>query len=542
MFENLAVFDIGSSSIKCIKAKTGFKNFQIESLIIEKLDFSVEDKFNRIEIAIDKIISNNDFTDYTIITTLPSNKLFYYSLNFPFNNIEQISEVIHYEIADCIPLDIESVIYDFQPVEIKTLNGMDVIAVVSQKSLINRLIDLFSKYNLAITFIGSEHNALFHSYVYFNTVQDESVVQLNIGYEKSIINLVINNELIATRCLLFGVKNLVQHFEKYKPENVALQEIFSYLSFDFSSIENNIHFELPKKLNITQQKFKSLFNELQEEINNLIHEVVLFLNVEINKSANITIQRIIISGGGAAIAGLSSLISQNLQIPVVMQALINQTNETELQSQFFIAFGTLINYIHRNKHKTIDFLKDEFGTSLKLKSKKNFYIAFFYGSLSIIFFIILIIILLVNHVSTSSYFKTILEERYKRYFLTTIIPDDPIKEATNKYTMVKREVDSIESFLKIEEKMIDILYLLISNFPYDANFDLNNLVINESIIRLDGSINSIAKIDEFKNRLTQTQKFDSIVFNTNVMQNNVKFSMTIKLKSGKPKKADVAEE
>ena len=108
--------------------------------------------------------------------------------------------------------------------------------------------------------------------------------------------------------------------------------------------------------------------------------------------------------------------------------------------------------------------------------------------------------------------------------------------------MIKREVDSIESFLKIEEKMIDIIYLLVSNFPYDANFDLNNLVINESIIRLDGSINSIAKIDEFKNRLTQTQKFDSIVFNTNVMQNNVKFSMTIKLKSGKPKKADVAEE
>jgi hypothetical protein len=149
---------------------------------------------------------------------------------------------------------------------------------------------------------------------------------------------------------------------------------------------------------------------------------------------------------------------------------------------------------------------------------------------------------LINQLSSSSYYNKILEERYKRYFITNTVPDDPIKEATNRYNTVKREIDSIESFLKIDDKMIEILNLLVSNFPYDANFDLNNLVINESIIRLDGTINSTAKIDEFKNRLLQTQKFESVVFNTNVTQNNVKFSMTIKFKSNKPKRQTTVNE
>lgn len=542
MFENISIFDIGSFSIKCIKAKTGFKNFQIESLIIEDLDFSIDNKLERITNGIDKILSQNDFTDYTIISTFPSNKLFFYTFNFPFRNISQIAEVIGYEIADSIPLDMDSVIYDFQPIETQSTEGMDVIAVVAQKLFIQHITEIFTKYNLNLAFVGVEFNSLYQSYNYFNTVQNETIIQLNIGYEKTIINLIIDNHLCATRCILFGVKNIEDHLNKIQTEYHGLQQFISNYSFDFSSLENNIHYGLHKKLNISQQKFKTIFTDIQNEIDTLINEIVIFINAETQKYDNFSIQRIIISGGGALLTGFSSILSQQLQIPVVMQTMMSQTSDTEVQSQFYIAFGTLIDYINRAKHKTINLLKDEFQLSLSQQSKKNLYIAMFYGSLSILFLVLFIIISLINQLSSSSYYNKILEERYKRYFITNTVPDDPIKEATNRYNTVKREIDSIESFLKIDDKMIEILNLLVSNFPYDANFDLNNLVINESIIRLDGTINSTAKIDEFKNRLLQTQKFESVVFNTNVTQNNVKFSMTIKFKSNKPKRQTTVNE
>jgi len=542
LFENIAIFDIGSFSIKCIKAKTGFKNFQIESLIIEDLDFSIDNKLERITNGIDKILSQNDFKDYTIISTFPSNKLFFYTFNFPFRNISQIAEVIGYEIADSIPLDMDSVIYDFQPIETQSTEGMDVIAVVAQKAFIQHITEIFTKYNLNLAFVGVEFNSLYQSYNYFNTVQNETIIQLNIGYEKTIINLIIDNHLCATRCILFGVKNIEDHLNKIKTEYHGLQQFISNYSFDFSSLENNIHYGLHKKLNISQQKFKTIFTDIQNEIDTLINEIVLFINAETQKYDNFSIQRIIISGGGALLTGFSSILSQQLQIPVVMQTMMSQTSDTEVQSQFYIAFGTLIDYINRAKHKTINLLKEEFQLSLSQQSKKNLYIAMFYGSLSILFLVLFIIISLINQLSSSSYYNKILEERYKRYFITNTVPDDPIKEATNRYTTIKREIDSIESFLKIDDKMIEILNLLVSNFPYDANFDLNNLVINESIIRLDGTINSTAKIDEFKNRLLQTQKFESVVFNTNVTQNNVKFSMTIKFKSNKPKRQTTVNE
>ncbi len=542
MFENIAVFDIGSFSIKCIKAKTGFKNFQIDSLIIEDLDFSIDNRLERINNALDKIVSQNDFTDYTIITTLPSNKLFFYTLNFPFRNINQIAEVIGYEIADSIPLDIDSVIYDFQPIQNKIPEGMDVIAVVTQKTHIQQITEIFLKYNLNLAFAGTEFNSLFQSYNYFNTVQNESIIQLNVGYEKSIINLITDNRLCATRCILFGIKNIEDRIQKLNIENIGIKQFFANYSFDVSSYENNTYHGLHKKLNISQQKFKTIFNDIQNEIHQLINELLLFINAETQKYDNFSIQRIIISGGGALLTGFSSMLSQQLQIPVVMQTLIAQTNDTEVQSQFYIAFGTLIDYINRSKQKSINFLKDEFKLILAQKSKRNYYIALFYGSLSAVFLIIFIILSLAYQFSSSAYYNRILEERYKRYFLTNTVPDDLLKDATNRVSTLKREVDSIESFLKVEDKMIEILNLLVLNFPYDANFDLNNLVINESIIRLDGSINSTAKIDDFKNRLVQTHKFESVVFNTNVMQNNVKFSMTIKFKSNKPKRPTTTSE
>jgi Tfp pilus assembly PilM family ATPase len=536
LFENIAVFDIGSFAIKCIKAKTGFKNFQIESLIIEDLDFSIDNKLERITKGIDKILSQNNLTDYTIISTFPSNKLFFYTFNFPFRNFSQIAEVIGYEIADSIPLDMDSVIYDFQPIETQNTEGMEVIAVVAQKLFIQQITEIFAKYNLNLAFVGVEFNSLYQSYNYFNTVQNESIIQLNIGYEKTVINLIIDNHLCATRCILFGVKNIEDHLNKIQTEYHGLHQFISNYSFDFASLDNNIHYGLHKILNISQQKFKTIFNNIQNEIDTLINEILLFINAETQKYENFSIQRIIISGGGALLTGFSSILSQKLQIPVVMQTLMSQTSDTEVQTQFYIAFGTLIDYINHLKHKTINLLKDEFQLSLSQQSKKNFYIAIFYGLLSILFVVLFIILSLIYQLSSSSYYNKILEERYKLYFVTNIVPDDPIKEATNRYATLKREVDSIESFLKIDDKMIEILNLLVSNFPYDANFDLNNLVINESIIRLDGSINSTAKIDEFKNRLLQTQKFESVVFNTNVTQNNVKFSMTIKFKSNKPKR------
>lgn len=542
MFENIAVFDIGTFAIKCIKAKTGFKNFQIESLTIEDLDFSIDNKLERITNGIDKILSQNDLMDYTIISTFPSNKLFFYTFNFPFRNTTQIAEVIGYEIADSIPLDMDSVIYDFQPIQTQNTEGMDVISVVAQKVFVQQITEIFAKYNLNIAFVGVEFNSLYQSYNYFNTLQNESIIQLNIGYEKTIINMIIDNHLCATRCILFGVKNIEDHLNKIQTGYHGLHQFISNYSLDLFSFENNIHYGLHKKLNITQQKFRTIFIGIQNEIDAFINEILLFINAETQKYENFLIQRIIISGGGALLTGFSSILSQQLQIPVVMQTLMSQTSDTEVQSQFYIAFGTMIDYINHSKHKSINLLKDEFQLSLSQQSKKNFYIAMLYGSLSIVFLVLFIIISFMYQLYSSSYYNRILEERYKRYFITNIIPDNPIKEATNRYATLKREIDSIESFLKIDDKMIEILNLLVSNFPYDANFDLNNLVINESIIRLDGSINSTAKIDEFKNRLLQTQKFESIVFNTNVTQNNVKFSMTIKFKSNKPKSQTMVNE
>ena len=79
--------------------------------------------------------------------------------------------------------------------------------------------------------------------------------------------------------------------------------------------------------------------------------------------------------------------------------------------------------------------------------------------------------------------------------------------------------------------MINILRDILSYFPKDESFELKNLLIQESVIRIDGTIGSSVKIDEFKNKLKETKKYDDVNLRTNIRRGNeVSFNMTIKLK------------
>ena len=80
---------------------------------------------------------------------------------------------------------------------------------------------------------------------------------------------------------------------------------------------------------------------------------------------------------------------------------------------------------------------------------------------------------------------------------------------------------------------------ILSHFPGDSNFVLNNLVFNESIIMIEGIAGTSAIVDTFKESLIKTKKFENVTLNIKYSrQNEVRFSMTIKHKITPPAKKE----
>ena len=80
-----------------------------------------------------------------------------------------------------------------------------------------------------------------------------------------------------------------------------------------------------------------------------------------------------------------------------------------------------------------------------------------------------------------------------------------------------------------------------THFPRDAGFQLNNLVITENAIRIDGTISSSRAIDDFKNKLVDSRKYDSVDLNTNITKRNeISFALVIKQKTQGGTKKDHA--
>lgn len=529
MFENIAAIDIGSSSIKVVLARTGFRDFQVRSFLYETIDRDNEDPGEAIKEALQRFINENDLEDYTILTILPMENIILRELSFPFSNMDKIAEVLPFEAEENIPFPIEDVVLDFLPVQNEEEEG-SVILTAAQKETIRTYLGFFEELNLKPILMGFESQALFECYRYFNKIEEELVIQLHIGEAKTIINIIQNNRLLYTRAITAGLNNIYGSIaDTLKISINEAEDIFKKLDMDLYSYENNLQKENYKNHKIAKNTLKTIFKNITDVINELTEQISLTEKAFALHHDITEFNRILISGGGANITGLGTIISNEFELPVVSQPFMEDIREPGIQTQFPTAFGILLTYLNKREH-SINLLKGEFLPDIAFSSRKKYYLA---GS----FIILTVIILIINIISTSflkssinNKYNEILNERLKKYFHTREISGDPIKEATKILSEKKKELDNIESLIHTDARILDVLKDIISFFPRDESFKLKNMVMNETITQINGTISSVQKIDDFKNKLIESNMFDNVTLNTNIRKDTVNFSMTIKFK------------
>lgn len=538
MFENIAAIDVGSSSVKLVTVKTGFRDFQLKSFNYEEIEPDGEDRSSAVMGAVQKILMEEDLSSYRVITNLPMEMEIIRTISFPFSDVEKIADAIPYEAEENIPFKLEDLQLDFQSLKSNKEGEGRILLAASHKDNILNFLHLLNETGIKPVKMGMEANALFECYRYFNKIENEAVVQIDIGNNKTILNFIANNHLLYTRSLSVGVNGIIKTMaSSCKIKHSEAARLFHNLNLDLTSFENNVQRDHYKTLGLTRQQLKKVFDSAHDAADELVEQIILTMRAMQVECGEIMFNRALISGGGSNITGIGSIISKELDIPVDALPFLEEYKERNIRTQFPIAFGTVLAYINRRR-SSINFLKGEFIPDVASESKKIYYLSGGFAILTVVILIINFILTAVLTARTNTQYNKVLAGQYNSYFHTRPVSGDPITDARKLLTKEKKELEGLNKLIPDNSSFLDTMKEILTYFPKDANFVLTNMVYNESVLMIEGVAGASANIDAFKESLLKTKRYDSVTLNIKYSrQNEVRFSMTIKHKiAPEPKK------
>jgi len=531
LFDNIAAIDIGTSSIKVLAVRTGLRDFQIKSLLYEEfsLETGMEDDY--LKYALEKIGAELDLSGYSVVTSLPMQNEITRHITFPFNDPQKIASALPFEAEENIPFDMNDMIIDFQHLAGKGENEGRVLLAAVKKSVLRDSLAELGDNDVAPARVVQESSALFECYRYFNTMQDESVIQLDIGHTKTILNIISSNRLLYTRAIKIGTGMIHSAAaEIMKTDMNEARSAVEKLSLDVTSLDNNLQRAFYSALGLNRQKLRRIFNAASDVIDELTEEIRITLKAFNADYGSLEFSRVLLSGGGAAIQGLGQRISEHIDAPAVPLPFLPDYSEQKVRNQFPLAFGIMLSYLYP-KRAPINFLRGEFNADAAGTSRKIYYLAGVFAGLSVLVLILNLVLSAVFTIRSNNRYNRILQEKYVRYFRTKTVSDDPLKDAEAILKKERGELDKINLLIPENGTIMDLLRNIISYFPGDPDFELKSMVINERVVRIDGSAGSSRMIDEFKQGLDKSGSYESVTVNIRGSQKQgVIFTMTIKQK------------
>ncbi|MGL4370875.1 MAG: pilus assembly protein PilM, partial [Spirochaetota bacterium] len=474
--------DIGTSSIKMVLAKKGLRDFQITDLMIETIDYSADNADDAVRDALSRLIGQNSIKGYHVLTNLPMEKAIIRNISFPFTDHAMIAEAVPFEAQENIPFNIDVLDMDFQMLHSPVDTEGRVLVAATHSDTVFEYLKFLNEAGIKPISMGLESNALFACYSYFAYAGDENIIQIDIGHNKTIINIIRDNKLLFTRCVTIGTGLIVKVFEDTMNLPVAeAQTMMEGLRLDIHDFDSNLKKNNYKTYGISKQKLKTIHTKCADIVHDLIEQVNLSLKSFAVDFGTIDFTRILYSGGGSNVIGLGALLQKEIGVPA-------------LQSEFPIAFGMVLSYFTKKKD-SINFLKGDFLPDYVSESKKQYVFAAGISALALVIFLINLIVTTLFQTINSSHYNTILENQFSRYFQNRTLEGDPIDAAENIVRAEKKELDNLKTIIPTDTTILEALQNVTARFQDDPNFQLRNLVIDSQFIRFDGDTDSGTKID-----------------------------------------------
>ncbi|MFH0784637.1 MAG: type IV pilus assembly protein PilM [Pseudomonadota bacterium] len=296
--------DIGSHSIKVCQLKRSSNIYTIVTLGSAVLpEGAVDDgTLNDAEVvgkAISELFNNLKIKHKKVGFSISGYSVIVKKVNLAIMEEAQLEEHIIAEAEQYIPFDIEDVYLDFQDLKIssKDTERTDVMLVAAKKEIVDEYLEMLQSINLNPVIVDVDGFALENCYEH-NYQKSENVALVDIGATKMNINILSQGISVVARDIMVGSRQLTE-------------QIANVFDIEFDEAE-------AIKLGFLPAEEKK--QEVEEIFSNICTQWVL----EIKKAIDLyhsnhpdqPLKKLILSGGGARVAGLVDFLSEETDMVV----------------------------------------------------------------------------------------------------------------------------------------------------------------------------------------------------------------------------------
>ncbi len=296
--------DIGSHAVKVCQLKKGDKAYSVVSVGSTLLpEGAVDDgTLNEPEIvgaAIAELFKNLKIKKKKVGFSISGYSVIVKKVNLAVMNEEQMEEHILAEAEQYIPFDIQDVYLDFQ--DLKTGSGenerTDVMLVAAKKDIVDDYLDMLDSIGLQATIVDVDGFALENTYEY-NMPKTDNVALVDIGASKMNINIISGGMSMVARDIVVGSRQLTERIMNH---------------FD-------IEYEEAEAIKLGNQPAGDRQEELEDIFSTVCTQWVLEVKKAIdlyhNNYPDAPLVKLVLSGGGAKVAGLTDYLTQETGLSV----------------------------------------------------------------------------------------------------------------------------------------------------------------------------------------------------------------------------------
>jgi type IV pilus assembly protein PilM len=313
--ENLVGLDIGSHSVKIIQVRAGDDKPKLLNLGLAPLpkDSFVEGRVAKPELisaTVQQLANHLKIKQRSVAVSISGYDVMIKRIELPTMSEEELDTRMHAELGQYIPYNVDEVDVDYQVLDIAKdrPNFMEVLLVAAKKESVsdyNNLLKLsgFDPYVIDVDFF-----ALSNSFeATYGFQDDDSIALLDIGANKSVMNIAAKGAPVFTRGISIG-------------GNQITEAIRDYFKISFEEAES-------VKLGESSENYPA--SDLEEifvsTVRGWVSECGRAITFYYNNYPDNKIGMVYLSGGSCRIPGLDKVFQENLELPVEIYNPISQT-------------------------------------------------------------------------------------------------------------------------------------------------------------------------------------------------------------------------
>lgn len=306
--------DIGDSSLKMVELKKKKKQIFLSNYAfsenVSEVNFTKIEDPNYLAKAINKVRLDAGITSQKVIVSLPTFSVFSSIINVNSLGKKDLSLVVAEEAKKVIPLPMDEMTIDWRVIadengKIPSKGNMRVFLTGSPKKLVRRYVDIFKAAKLSLLSLETETFSLIRSLI----GNDKSTVMIvEIGANSTDFSIVKESIPVLNRSLGVCSSTITKALSEKMGLSFAQAEQFK---IDLASSERDKNGEGNKE---KKEEIPPLILKVIEPIITEIKYMLEFYSTHNNDS----VQKIILSGGGALLAGLSNYLAKELDLNVIV--------------------------------------------------------------------------------------------------------------------------------------------------------------------------------------------------------------------------------